>query len=223
MKKKKTGTVLAISGIALVGALTAVSAHAEDTSSNAAQSTVEGGIHAGDVLVRLRAISIMPQVGTSSTLSTLNVGVNNATVPELDFTYMIRDNIGVELILATSRHQVTSNLGDLGGVNVLPPTLLLQYHFNHQGKIRPYVGAGLNYTYFYNDGLQAGGQSIQVSRSSFGPAPQAGVDVQVTKTLFVNADIKKIWMRTDASLAGTSLGTLHIDPLVVGLGVGMKF
>ncbi len=118
------------------------------------------GIHAGDVLVRLRAISIMPDVGTSNTLSALNVGVNNAIVPELDFTYMIRDDLGVELILGTSRHQLTSSLGRLGGVNVLPPTLLLQYHFNHAGRIRPYVGAGLNYTLFYNNGLSAGGESI---------------------------------------------------------------
>ncbi|MFC0403192.1 OmpW/AlkL family protein [Paraburkholderia rhizosphaerae] len=196
----------------------AIPARADDTGSR-----VQSGIHTGDVLVRLRGISIMPQVSVSNTLATLNVGVNNAIVPELDFTYMIRDNIGVELILATSRHQVTSNLGALGGVNVLPPTLLLQYHFNHQGKVRPYVGAGINYTYFYNDGLQAGGQAIAVSRSSFGPALQAGVDVQVTKTLFVNADIKKIWMRTDATLGGAPIGTLRIDPLVIGVGVGMKF
>jgi outer membrane protein len=108
-------------------------------------------------------------------------------------------------------------------VNVLPPTLLLQYHFNHPGRVRPYVGAGLNYTYFYNNGLNAGGQPIAISNHSFGPALQAGVDVQVAKNLFINADIKKIWMRTDASLGGSSLGTLHIDPLVVGLGVGMKF
>jgi outer membrane protein len=235
--KNRTGTALATACVALAGAFAAPSTYADDTASSAAagesqlesqvarpvDSPVEGGIHARDVLVRLRGISIMPQVGTSSTLSTLNVDVNNAIVPEIDFTYMIRDNIGVELILATSRHQVSSNLGALGGVNVLPPTLLLQYHFNHQGKIRPYVGAGLNYTYFYNDGLKAGGQSIAVSHSSFGPALQAGVDVQITKTLFVNADIKKIWMRTDATLGGTSIGTLRIDPLVVGLGVGMKF
>jgi outer membrane protein len=189
-----------------------------------AASDVElSGIHAGDVLVRLRAISIVPNVSTNNTLSALNVGVNNAIVPELDLTYMIRDYLGVELILGTSRHQLTSNLGNLGGVNVLPPTLLLQYHFNHQGRIRPYLGAGMNYTYFYNSGLKAGGQPISITNHSFGPAVQAGVDVQVTKTLFVNADIKKIWMRTDASLGGASLGRLDIDPVVVGLGVGMRF
>jgi outer membrane protein len=175
------------------------------------------------VLVRLRAISIVPNVDTSHTLSALNVGVNNAIVPELDLTYMIRDDLGVELILATSRHQVTSSLGGLGGVNVLPPTLLLQYHFNHAGRIRPYLGAGLNYTLFYNNGLNAGGQPISISNDSFGPALQAGVDVQVTRSLFVNADIKKIWMHTDASLGDQPLGRLSIDPVVVGLGVGMRF
>nr|WP_233830442.1 OmpW family outer membrane protein [Paraburkholderia sp. ZP32-5] len=186
-------------------------------------SDAMSGIHAGDVLVRLRAISIMPDVRTNQTLSALDVGVNNAIVPELDLTYMIRDNLGVELILATSRHQLTSSLGNLGGVNVLPPTLLLQYHFNHAGRIRPYVGAGMNYTLFYNNGLSAGGQSVSVTNHSFGPALQAGVDVQVSRTLFVNADIKKIWMHTDASLGAQPLGRLNIDPLIVGVGVGMRF
>ena len=189
----------------------------------AADDDQMSGIHAGDVLVRLRAISIMPNVGTNQSLSALNVDVNNAIVPELDLTYMIRDYLGVELILGTSRHQLTSSLGNLGGVNVLPPTLLLQYHFNHAGRIRPYVGAGLNYTLFYNNGLNAGGQPISITNHSFGPALQAGVDVQVTKSLFVNADIKKIWMHTDATLGGQSLGRLNIDPVVVGLGVGMRF
>ncbi|MBP0589875.1 OmpW family protein [Paraburkholderia sp. LEh10] len=211
-KIRSIAAALCAAGLALTGSH-AFAAHGDPAS----------GIHAGDVLVRLRAITIVPQVRTSDTLSALNVGVNNATVPELDFTYMILDNVGVELILATSRHQVTSNIGDLGGVNVLPPTLLLQYHFNHQGQVRPYVGAGVNYTYFYNDGLHAGGQQIAVKRSSFGPALQMGVDVQLTKSVFANVDVKKVWMKTDASLNGASLGTLHIDPLIVGVGVGMKF
>lgn len=206
---------------AIVSSLLCASLIASPT--HAAGDDTMNGIHAGDVLVRLRAISIMPNSSTTGTLSALDVGVNNAIVPELDFTYMIRDDLGVELILATSRHQLTSSLGNLGGVNVLPPTLLLQYHFNHAGRIRPYVGAGLNYTLFYNNGLNAGGAPISVTNHSWGPALQAGVDVQVTRSLFVNADIKKIWMHTDASLGAQALGRLSIDPVVVGLGVGMRF
>ncbi|QGZ61407.1 OmpW/AlkL family protein [Paraburkholderia acidisoli] len=188
-----------------------------------AAGSPDSGIYAGDWLVRLRAIDIMPDARSSATLNTLGTNVNNALVPELDFTYMATNNIGVELILGTSRNQVTSKIGALGGVGVLPPTLLLQYHFNNAGKVRPYVGAGLNYTLFYNNGLHAGGESVSINNHSFGPALQFGIDFQVTKRVFVNADIKKIWMHTDASLGGTPLGTLHIDPLVVGLGVGMKF
>lgn len=221
---------VAVSACLFGGLLAACPAFAADDTPSAAATppalasdSGNGALHSGDCLVRLRAISIEPTARTNETLSALNVGVNNSIVPELDFTYMIRDYLGVELILATSRHQLTLNLGNLGGVGVLPPTLLLQYHFNHEGRIRPYVGAGLNYTLFYNNGLHAGGQPISIDNHSFGPAVQAGVDVQITKRLYVNADIKKIWMKTGASLNGTSLGTLHIDPLVVGVGIGMKF
>jgi len=186
-------------------------------------TTVTANADQGDILARVRAISIQPDVSAGGALGILGTGVKNAVVPELDFVYMVRPSIGLELILATSRHQVTSNAGALGGVNVLPPTLLLQYYFNAAGKVRPYVGAGLNYTLFYNNGLHAGDTPVSIKNSSFGPALQIGMDVQVARNLFVNADIKKIWMRTDASAGGASLGSLKIDPLVLGMGVGMRF
>lgn len=182
------------------------------------------GIYAGDILVRMRAIGILPDSHASgSVLTTLGTSVNNAIVPELDFSYMFLDNVGIELILGMSRHQLTSSAGNLGSLNVLPPTLLLQYHFNHAGKVRPYVGAGVNYSRFWNSNLQAGGTPISITNHSFGPALQAGVDVQMTKHLFVNIDVKKVWMKTDTSLGGTDLGTLHIDPLIVGVGLGVTF
>ncbi len=192
-------------------------------SSTASASSASGSGSQGNFLARVRAISIQPQVSSGGTLSSINTGVNNAVVPELDFVYLVRPSIGIELILATSRHELTSNIGPLGGVNVLPPTLLAQYYFNSAGRVRPYVGAGVNYTLFYNNGLHAGNTPVSIKNSSFGPALQMGVDVQITKRLFLNADIKKIWMRTDASAGGTSLGTLKIDPLVVGVGIGMRF
>ncbi|PXW27658.1 OmpW/AlkL family protein [Paraburkholderia caballeronis] len=224
IKSIAAAAALALGTVAFTS-LAATPARAADAAPAAAPSAAvpNGGIYAGDWLVRLRGIGIMPDASSNGTLKALNADVNNTIVPELDFTYMVMDNVGVELILGTSRNQVTSSLGRLGGVGVLPPTLLLQYHFNHAGKIRPYVGAGLNYTLFYNNGLQAGGQHVSIDNHSFGPALQAGVDIQVAKNVFVNADIKKIWMRTGASLNGSSLGTLYIDPLIVGIGVGMKF
>jgi len=177
----------------------------------------------GDIIARFRMISIEPDVSTTGTLSALNTGVNNATVPEVDFTYMALDHVGIELILGTSRHTLSSSIGSLGSVGVLPPTLLAQYHFNPHGKIRPYIGAGVNYTLFYNSDLHAGDAPVGIDHHSFGPAVQAGVDLQVARNLFVNFDVKQIWMHTDATLAGAPIGEVRINPLVVGVGVGMKF
>ncbi|MCP1118983.1 outer membrane protein [Robbsia andropogonis] len=177
----------------------------------------------GDIIARIRSVSILPDVKTSGTLSTLGVGVNPSTVPELDFTYMVRNHIGVELILGTARHKVTSNVGSLGQISHLPPTLTLQWHFNPAGRIRPYAGVGVNYTLFYDNHLNVAGEGVGVRNHSFGPALQAGVDVQVSKRFFVNLDVKKLWIKTDATLGGQPIGTLEIDPWVVGFGVGMKF
>jgi outer membrane protein len=177
----------------------------------------------GDVIVRLRGIVVAPEVSTSGTLSTIHSDVDTTAVPELDFTYMFTDSFGAELILATSRHGLTSDLGNLGKVSVLPPTLTLQYHFNDAGRIRPYIGAGINYTLFYRNSLAVGGQGVDITNHSFGPALKAGVEFAVTDKWFVNLDVKKVWIRTDASLGDTDLGRLRIDPWIVGFGVGRRF
>lgn len=177
----------------------------------------------GDILARLRAINVSPNVSTDSTLSALHTDVSSETVPELDFTYMFTNNIGAELILGTSRHTVSTSLGDVGKISVLPPTVTVQYHFAPQATVRPYIGAGINYTRFYDNGLKVGASPLDVDKNSFGPALQIGSDVAVSKNLFINFDVKKLWIKTDVSMAGTKLGTLKIDPLVYGIGIGTKF
>ena len=178
----------------------------------------------GDILARFRVINIDPDVKTSGVVADVHADVDKQTVPELDFTYMITNNIGAELILATARHEVTSDLGSLGKINHLPPTLTLQYHFNPEGQIRPYVGAGINYTRFYNNDLHLpDGTKVNVDKNSWGGALQVGTDIAVNKDWFVNLDVKKIYIKTDVSAAGTDLGTLKINPWVFGIGVGTKF
>ena len=190
----------------------------------------------GDIIARFRVINVNPSASWSNSgaVSGLTVDAKDDTVPELDFTYMITNNIGTELILGTSRHEITGNAGtgdkSLGKVSALPPTLTLQYHFSPDSTVfRPYVGAGINYTRFYNAGLNAANLGInadlQVKKNSFGPALQIGADFPISKSFFINVDVKKIWMKTDVSVAsnGTYVGTLKVDPLVVGLGIGTKF
>ncbi|WP_372858106.1 OmpW family protein [Sphingomonas sp.] len=198
------------------------------------------GIEAGDVLLRVRGILVAPTESSSGIRPTFpgeKVSVDNSVMPEVDLTYMATDTIGFELIAATTKHTASGKTGTTGGIGdlastwVLPPTLTVQYHLNPQGKIRPYVGAGVNYTVFYNEkastGLKSavGPTSVHMS-DSVGWAAQAGIDIDLTNRVFLNLDVKYIDMDTKATLRTTAIGTqtvdVHLDPIVVGVGFGIR-
>ncbi len=173
-------------------------------------------------MVRVRGLSVQADEGGSVSIGGA-VKIDEDIVPELDITYFFSDNIAAELILATTNHDVShSTVGSLGDVNLLPPTLTLQYHFTPDAQISPYVGAGVNYTFFYNeDG--APGLPIDYD-DSFGWALQAGVDVKIDDNWRVNLDVKKIFLSTDVSIAGGAVtADVDIDPWIIGLGVGYRF
>lgn len=177
----------------------------------------------GDLIVRARVVAVAPDVSSTGVLSAVNADLNTRVIPELDFTYMVTKNIGTELILGTSRHTLSSSLGDLGKVSVLPPTLTVQYHFSPEANIRPYVGLGLNYTRFYNNDLNVGGAAVSIKKNSFGLAGQVGADIMLNDKYFLNLDAKYIKVKTDANLGGTSLGSLKVNPWVFGIGIGRRF
>jgi outer membrane protein len=180
-----------------------------------------------DMMVRMRAISVMPV--ETGTVAGGDVTISNAAVPELDFSYFFNENFAAELILATATHKVgVYDLGgtgaDLGSVSLLPPTLLAQYH-KQFGKFKPYVGAGLNYTVFY--GADAGAVKTISYTNSLGYAFQVGADYQIGDNLYLNFDIKKLYLSTDveAKLYDNSVvkTQVNINPYIVGLGLGYKF
>jgi outer membrane protein len=196
---------------------------------------------AGDLIVRGRFIVVAPQDGSSGITPAFpneGVSVDTAYAPELDFTYMLTKNLGMELILATTKHSASGKTGTTGSIGkladtwVLPPTLTLQYHFAPEGSFRPYVGAGLNYTIFYKErasgSLEAAVGPTDVSLSdSFGWALQGGVDIPLNGSLMLNVDLKYIDMDTTARLNTTAIGqqkvNIDINPLVFGVGIGMRF
>lgn len=194
----------------------------------------------GDWLVRLRGIYVAPQDDSGPVLPAVPTGsvtVDDAIVPELDFTYFFTNNIAAELILATSPHDISgagalSALGEIADTMALPPTLTLQYHFMPDAKIRPYVGAGVNWTIFYSEDSKAsldaalGGATGVSLDDSFGWAVQAGVDFDITERVFMNLDVKYIDIDTTATLnTGGSINRVDvdIDPIVAGVGFGMRF
>lgn len=193
----------------------------------------------GDWLVRLRGIVVAPTESSSAVTPTFpdaTVSVDNAIVPELDFTYFFTDNVGAELILATSPHDISGEgslaaLGEIADTMVLPPTLTLQYHFMPNELLRPYVGVGVNYSIFYSEDAttaltDAIGATMVDLDESVGIAFQAGVDFDINERFFVNLDVKYIQIDTTATLTtGTLVNTVDVDldPIVAGIGVGMRF
>ena len=173
----------------------------------------------GPWMVRVRAVNLI----SSNTDSTpLGLSVDNKTIPELDISYFFSKNVAVELILTVPQeHTLTSSAvgGSIGTLKHLPPTLLAQYHFPMNGY-KPYVGAGVNFTRFSDVNLIPG---ADVDRNSYGAALQVGVDIPLSGNMYLNFDVKKVYIGTDVSLDGAKIGTFKIDPLLVGVGIGWRF
>ena len=196
---------------------------------------------AGDTFVRVRAIMVSPTESSGGIFPTFpaeKVKVSNSIMPEIDVTHMVSDHIGLELIAATTKHHARGVSGTTGGIGklastwVLPPTLTVQYHFAPDAKVRPYVGAGVNYTIFYSEKPSAGlvtavGQTNVDLKDSFGWAAQAGIDIDLNEKMFLNFDVKYLDIDTTARLNTTAIGIqrvrVSLDPLVFGVGVGFRF
>jgi len=192
----------------------------------------------GDVLLRARAIVVAPTEesgGVKPAFPSDGVSVTNSFAPEVDVTYFVTDHVGLELIAATTNHDVKGKgglepLGELVDTGVLPPTLTLQYHFTPKAKARPYVGVGVNYTHFYSEDASdrledAIGDTKVKLKDSVGYALQAGLDVDVGRNLFLNFDIKYIDLDTKATLTTGGLINrvkVSLDPIVAGVGIGIR-
>ena len=195
-----------------------------------AMSPLAATADAGDIVVRLRATQVSPDVGSSlgsttnssygiPNLAQLVYGSNDAKlkvdsnlIPELDVSYYITRHIAAELIVALgSGHAVSVsgtggvlNRRELGDVNLLPPTLTFQWHFTPEKTIDPYLGVGVTMVHTLDNTLAAdtavGTLPIHVERSAWGPAFQFGVDVNLTNRWLVNFDVKKSLFSHDVTL-----------------------
>ncbi|QJD96290.1 OmpW family protein [Mucilaginibacter robiniae] len=206
--------------------------------------------HKNELDIRLRAIGIIPQ--ESATIGVIGGGINlsNSYVPELDFTYFFANNFSAELILGTARHKVSTRASDLSAIDagtadvnlgkvwLLPPTLTLQYHLPTGTIFKPYAGAGINYTFFYNADKGPVVQNIDYkNKAAF--AAQLGFDVDISKKVFLNVDVKKLFLSTNVTVDASNLtpagnqalapvlqninADVKIRPWVIGIGIGHRF
>jgi outer membrane protein len=173
----------------------------------------------GPWMVRVRAVHLESANGDSTGLG---LSMNNKWMPEVDVSYFFNPNVALELILTVPQKQTLTSSAlnaKVGTFKHLPPTLLAQYHFPMNG-FKPYVGAGINYTRFSSVDLLPG---VTMDRDSWGPALQVGVNIPLTKGMYLNLDLKKVMIRTDVKVAGTKIGEFKADPLLFGVGLGWRF
>ncbi|MFG0721603.1 OmpW family protein [Pseudomonas sp. GLN_6] len=204
---------------------------------------------AGDIIVRAGAITVDPQESSSDiwvgALGT-DVAGTKATLDSdtqlgLNFAYMLTNNIGIELLAATPfSHDVgvkgmpggfAGLNGKLGELKHLPPTLSVVYYpLDASSAFQPYVGAGINYTWFFDTKLSSEAEGKGFSgldmKDSWGLAAQVGMDYMLTDNIMLNAQVRYI----DIDTTGTTniLGDkvkvdVDVDPFVYMVGLGYKF
>jgi outer membrane protein len=223
----------------------------------AAQSAV--GYEAGDILVRAGVATVAPDDSSDGiAIPALAIGKMPGTRAEVDSdtqlgltaTYMLNSAWGVELLAATPfKHDITANLG--GGVKVkagdtkhLPPTLsLVWYPLGSASAIKPYIGAGLNYTTFFSEGVNGELEALAGDLAdvggplpmrlklddSWGFAAQIGVDVALTDRWHLNGSLRWIDIDTKATFSASgvgkviTVGNVEIDPWVYQVNLGYRF
>lgn len=152
------------------------------------------------------------------------IDVNSKAIPEIDFSWFFTRNIAAELVLTIPQSQDVSVSGSkIGTFKHLPPTLLAQWHFDGLGAFQPYVGLGVNYTAIFSQNMSVGGTPVTLEHKSWGPAFQIGADYQLDKHWYLNADLKKVYIKSDVYLGGTNISQVKLNPYLVSVGVGYHF
>ena len=178
----------------------------------------------GDFLIGLGIGYVDPSEKSNTAAGRMDVDGNLR--PTITVEYFIADRIGVELLAAWPfQHDVNlQGAGTVAEVKHLPPTLSLQYHFVNTSPVTPFIGAGINYTYFFDeDGTGALAASKVDLDDSWGLALHAGIDYAINERSALRVDVRYIDIETDTKVDGADIGKVKIDPWVFNLAYVMKF
>ncbi|EIN5961366.1 outer membrane protein OmpW [Vibrio cholerae] len=190
----------------------------------------------GDFIVRAGIASVVPNDSSDKILgSQSELAVNSNTQLGLTLGYMFTDNISFEVLAATPfSHKISTDLlglGDIAETKHLPPTFMVQYYFGEANStFRPYVGAGLNYTTFFDESFNGTGTNAGLSDlkldDSWGLAANVGFDYMLNDSWFLNASVWYANIETTATYkagADAKSTDVEINPWVFMIAGGYKF
>jgi len=186
----------------------------------------------GDWIARIGVSHVSPTGDSDITPNVAGgkVEADDGTSLSINVGYMLTSNIAIDVLAAWPFTHDVNGAGTLAGagtvaeIDHLPPTVSVQYHFQPKASIRPYVGAGINYTTFFNIDEKGAlvGDKLTLD-DSWGLAAQVGVDFDINSKWFGNVDVRYIQIETEANSATTGKFDVQIDPWVVGLHIGTTF
>jgi outer membrane protein len=174
-----------------------------------------------------------------------NIDAKNVETLYLGYVRRLSSHFDVELTLGYPPLQKTVGKGPatLGSVPYngqviatarwLAPTVLVEYMFlDENSKFRPYIGAGVNYTNFYDrdstaQGNAASGGPTRLSlTSSVGPAGTVGLAYNIAGNwnMYASYSISRVTTDLRANTAGV-IRTTHISfgPQALVVSVGYSF
>jgi outer membrane protein len=155
----------------------------------------------------------------------------NATTVIFVYERMFTPNVGAEIVLGIPPRIHAKGAGSVAflGDDVLSaknvaPTAFVNYHFGApRDTLRPYLGAGFNYTKFVGARSKLA-NDVKLGDST-GWAVQAGVDYAVDKdwSLFASVAALKVKSKLVASGATVLTTTIDFRPITYQAGVSYHF
>ena len=213
---------------------TVVAALATAAVAFAAVTPASAGDYQGDFMIRAGVSVVAPDSSADVFFGGVQVPgadaeVSTQWIPSATLTYFLTDNIAADLFCCFSTHDVEGRGAlagaDLGDTWIFPPIVTLQYHFTGLGGIKPYVGAGVQYIHFFDEGTSPtlGGAQLDID-DAWGFVLQAGFDVEMGGGWYMNADVKKSFIDLDASWQGTGVtAEVELNPWIISAGIGYRF
>lgn len=199
---------------------------------------------AGSIVGRLGATQIRPDVDSGDLSAPSFAGtkadIKPASAITGGITYMLTDNIAVDLPLAAGfKHDIVgagaiAGVGKIGDVKALPITLLGQYRFmGANDNFRPYLGAGVTYAKFYKarstaaltaltGGTPSNPTTLEV-QSKWAATVQLGGNFTLAQGWSLDATVLKTFLTTRTRLSTGQTLDAKLDPLSISFGIARKF
>jgi len=203
----------------------------------AQQNTIRVGI--ADITIHSSAPNLSSNGPAFLTPQPAGVTVGDATTLLLAYTRSLDAHWEIDFEAGIPPRHDTSGQGTLAPFGVVAhvkqvsPALLLNYKFGApEDRLRPFIGAGVNYTHFYDgestsSGNLASGGPTRISLSdSFGWAAQLGLSYRLTESWSLVGSVLTAKVKSDMTAVTGSIErktTIDFRPVVYTLGLAYSF